>query len=180
MPLARALAHRHRPAMFDREELEAAAYMALVEAAKSFDPAREVRFATYARHHIRFRIRESLGFHWDEAWSGEGGEAPVFHRLAHTAELHGWVIGKQPVPEVGAVLESADEVEGYLRCLPPLHAQACRFLYIQGKSREEAAALLGCSSSYLSRVHRDAIELLVREHGRDLSFAYRVPCATAS
>jgi RNA polymerase sigma factor (sigma-70 family) len=166
--------------MFDREELVAAAYLALVEAAKSFDPAREVSFATYAECHIRHALRASLRFSWDAAWSGAGADAPVVHRLAVTGELHEWVIGKQPVPEVGAAMETTDEVERYLRGLPRLHAQACRFIYIEGKSHEEAAALLGCSKSYLSRVHRDAIARLIQDRGSDPSCADRAPCATAS
>ena len=34
------------------EEFESAALMALVEAAQSFDPARNVKFATFARYRI--------------------------------------------------------------------------------------------------------------------------------
>ncbi|SRR5579883_2379484 len=180
MPLARALARRQRPVAFDREELEAAAYMALVEAAQSFDPTRNVHFATYARHRIRGALRDSLRFRWDAGWSGAGPDAPVFQRLATGSDLRGWVIGKQPVPPTGAALETTEEVEHYLRRLPRVHAQACRFLYIDGKSQDEAAALLGCSKSYLSRLHRDAIDWLIRDLGGDPSSWDRPPCATAS
>ncbi len=53
LPLARSLASR----MKDRfpagdDELQSAAFLALVEAAQHFDPAVGVSFATYARHRI--------------------------------------------------------------------------------------------------------------------------------
>ena len=180
MPLARALARRQRPSFYDPDELEAAAYMALVEAAQSFDPARNVNFATYARYRIRGALRNSLQFLWHAGWSGEGPDAPVFQRLATGSELHGWVIGKQPAPPTGATMERTEEVERYLRRLPRVHAQACRFIYIDGKSQDEAAALLGCSKSYLSRLHRDAIDWLIRDQASDPSAWDRAHCATAS
>ena len=40
----------------ERDEFESAACLALVEAARSFDPTRNIRFATFAR----FRIRGAL------------------------------------------------------------------------------------------------------------------------
>ena len=52
------------------EEFESAAFLALVEAAQSFDSSRNVHFATYARHRIRGALydvyRELIGsdLHW--------------------------------------------------------------------------------------------------------------------
>ena len=37
-------------------------------------------------------------------------------------------------------------------------ASACRLIYLEGRSQEEAAALLGYSKAHLSRLHRDALE----------------------
>jgi hypothetical protein len=104
----------------------------------------------------------------------------VFQRLASCGELHGWVIGKQPMPPTGAALEAIEVVESYLRRLPRVHAQACRFIYIDGKSQDEAAALLGCSKSYLSRLHRDAIDWLIRDQVCGPFESDRARCVTAS
>jgi RNA polymerase sigma factor (sigma-70 family) len=174
------MARRPKVQARDHDELVAAAYMALVEAAQTFNPERNIKFAIYARHRIRGALRETLRFCWLGKWHGEITVAPVFQRTVAGGEEKGWVIGKEPLPPTDAALERTDEVERCLRRLPRLHAQACRFLYIEGKTQEEAAALLGCSKSYLSRVHRDAIDWLIRDHGSDLSCADRVPCATAS
>ena len=180
MPLARALARRQKSLIVEHDELEATAYMALVEAAQSYDPARNVHFATYARHRIRGALRDTLRFCFCGGWRGEVGEAPVFQQLAMYGDLHGWVIGKQPPPLTGAALEAIEVVESYLRRLPRVHAQACRFIYIDGKSQDEAAALLGCSKSYLSRLHRDAIDWLIRDRVCGPSESDRAFCATAS
>jgi DNA-directed RNA polymerase specialized sigma subunit len=59
MPMARALARPLKeayPAL--RDELESAACLALVEAAESYDPARNVRFSTFARHRIWGALRD--------------------------------------------------------------------------------------------------------------------------
>ena len=37
-------------------------------------------------------------------------------------------------------------------------------IYVDGKSQDEAAAVLGCSKSYFSRLHRDAVEWLGRDY----------------
>ena len=42
----------------DPDELRSTAYLALVEAARTFDLSREVNFATFARHRIRGALRD--------------------------------------------------------------------------------------------------------------------------
>src|SRR5207249_269255 len=91
-------------------------------------------------------------------------DPPVFQRLASNGDVHGWVVGKQPAQPVGTDLEAIDIVESRLRRLPRVHALACRMIYVDGKSQEEAAAVLGCSKSYFSRLYRDAVEWLSRDY----------------
>ena len=61
-------------------------------------------------------------------------------------------------------IESPDAVEDWLSHLPRAHAAACRLIYIDGKSQDEAAAEVGCSKSYLSRLHREAVTWLIRKY----------------
>ena len=74
------------------------------------------------------------------------------------------VLGIEPEPPVGTWIESTEAVEFWLRRLPKAHAAACRLIYIHGKSQDEAATEVGCSKSYLSRLHREAINWLIREY----------------
>src|SRR2546429_415660 len=53
LPMAKALAKPLKTSWpLESEEFESAALLALVEAAQSFDPTRNVKFATFARYRI--------------------------------------------------------------------------------------------------------------------------------
>jgi RNA polymerase sigma factor (sigma-70 family) len=165
LPLARALAWRAvRLGTNEREELESAAYMALVEAALTFDPSRKVNFATYARYRIRGAIRDYRRLVLSEGWRGDPAHRPVFETLRGNSEELGRVLGSEPDRPVGAEIESIEAVERWLRRLPRAQAAACRLIYLQGMSQDEAAAFLGCSKSYMSRLHRGAIARLIDEY----------------
>lgn len=63
MPLVRKLAHRlsaKTPASVDSDDLRAAGVLGLIEAIRSFDPGRGVRFATFAAKRIRGEMVELL------------------------------------------------------------------------------------------------------------------------
>jgi RNA polymerase sigma factor (sigma-70 family) len=162
--MAQALAKRfvrHWPS--ENEDLESTAYVALVEAAQTFDPSRKVNFATFARHRIRGALREYRRFVFSLGRRGYRERPPFVVKVPYPAERHGRVLGAEPPPPVGYEIEGAEAVEKWLTRLPRVHAAACRLIYIQGKSQDEAAALLGYSKSYMSRLHRDAITWLIHE-----------------
>jgi RNA polymerase sigma factor (sigma-70 family) len=164
MPLARSLARKGDHSRTIREELEAAAYMALVEAAQSYDPSRNVNFAVFAQYRIKGALRDHRRFLFHDCWNLEAMHLPSFLRLGSNDDPRGWVVGKEAVPPVGRDAELLEAVESVFRRLPPTHAKACRLIYIDGKSQDEAAQALGYSKSYMSRMHRDAIEWLRRDH----------------
>ncbi len=59
LPLARSLARPFKMSWpGSRDEFESAANLALIEAAGSFDPGRNVKFATFARHRIWGALRD--------------------------------------------------------------------------------------------------------------------------
>jgi RNA polymerase sigma factor (sigma-70 family) len=175
LPMADAVVQascRSKP-LIERDELQATAYMALVEAARSFDPTRNVNFATYARFHMTGALQDCERFQFAAGWRGDDRVRPNFQQLGRHAELYGTVIGKQPELPAGALTESIEAVEEWLTRLPIIQAWACRLLYVYGFSVADAAEHLGYSKSYFSRLHKDALAELVKAHkeARELSQA---------
>jgi RNA polymerase sigma factor (sigma-70 family) len=134
--------------------------LALAEAAQSYDPSRNVKFATFARYRIWGALRDVQRGFVTAGWRGDLDNAPTLGSLTYDAEEHGRVLGAEPDDEVGAELEAIDFVEGWLRKLPSRHAAACREIYLNGRTQGEAAKALGCSKSRLSYLHKEAIEIL--------------------
>jgi RNA polymerase sigma factor (sigma-70 family) len=165
VPFARALAKPLRIA-YSRvwDELESAALFALVQAAVTFDPSRNIPFPTYARHRIRGALRDtqrdSGARGWAKRWKFKKPTSQV--PLSPTSEERGLVLNTREDPPIGAALERSEEVERCLRRLPSRHASACRQLYLDGKPRNEVAEELGCSRSRLSVIHREARIMLNR------------------
>jgi RNA polymerase sigma factor (sigma-70 family) len=156
--LAKAFESRQR---IEREELQSTAYMALVQAARTFNPYRKVNFATYARHRIRGALRDYMRFLLSESWRGEETLRPAFQSLFQKAEEHGQVLGITGDEPTGAQIESLEAVEAWLRRLPETHALTCRLIYLGGKTQDEVAHLLGFSTSHVSRMHADALSFLI-------------------
>ena len=102
----------------ESEELESTAYMALVEAAQTFDPQRKVGFATYARHRIRGALRDYQRLLLSAGWRGNRARRPVFQTLGNEAEQHGRVLGIAPDRPVGTLIEATEAVEHWLRGCP--------------------------------------------------------------
>jgi len=164
LPLAESMARSVKPRRdCECEDLQATAYLALVEAARNFDPARKVSFATFARHRIRGALRDYVRFLFSDSWRGTEATRPFFRRLGKNSESHGRVIGVQEEKPVGANIEMLDAVDFWLRSLPRSHALACRLIYISGKSQDEVADLLGFSKPQLSRMHREALSWLIED-----------------
>jgi RNA polymerase sigma factor (sigma-70 family) len=160
LPLARSLAKRMENAWPGaKDEFESAAFLALVQAAQSFDAAHKISFATFARHRIWGALRDLRRDLWSRGCRGNVADSriPRFSRLGKDAEVHGMIIGGEPDEPVGTELENLDTVEHWIRQLPRPHALAFRHIYLDGKTQEETARLVGCSKSYLSRLHRQAM-----------------------
>src|SRR5262249_42190619 len=134
-----------------------AALLALVEAAQSFDPSRNVNFATYARHRIEGALRDARRESLRQAsWPTREKESRP-KRTSQTVQSTFWTLCAAPDAPVGTELEVHDTVREWIRNLPRLQSLACRHIYLEGKTQEEAAALIGCSPPTLSRIHREAL-----------------------
>lgn len=161
LPLARSLAKPFKmswPA--HRDDFESAACVALVESAGTFEPKRNVKFSTFARHRIWGSLRDVQRSLVALGWRCDPKHAPLLTSLPKDPEGKGRVIGADSLPSVGQELEDVEVVEHMLSVLPHRHARACRQVYLHGKSQYEAAEALGCSQSRFSFLHREAISIL--------------------
>jgi RNA polymerase sigma factor (sigma-70 family) len=163
MPMARSLARPLREAWPSvRDEFESAALFALVQAAQSYDPARCVKFGTFARFRIKGALRDVqrrmtlLGLRTEN----EPAETPRLLSMGPKTEEHARPVCAVPRQDELVALEAADAFEALLRKLPERHAEACREMYQNGCSQAEAAERLGCSQSRLSYMHREALAML--------------------
>ena len=115
------------------DEFQSAAYLALVEAAGTFDPGRNVSFATFARHHIQgalIDLRQELLEREDRNRGRIDREQEVERRSSPGCAAGAVAcFATQPV---GAELEATDTVESWIRRLPRLHARALRHIYVDG------------------------------------------------
>jgi RNA polymerase sigma factor (sigma-70 family) len=162
LPMAESLAKAFEDRQkLERDELRSTAYMALVEAARTFDPYRKVNFATFARHRIRGALRDYMRFLLSENWRGSRTVRPSFERLGQNAEEHGRVLGIRGEKPIGTEIESIEALEQWLHRLPPMHALTCRLIYLGRKSQEEVSQLLGWSRGHVSRLHTEALTLLL-------------------
>ena len=168
IPLARAMSRplkRNWPGA--RDEFDSAACLALVEAAGAYDPARNVRFATFARHRVGGALLDVQRRLIALGWRCDVANAPSVLGLARHGELRGRVCMSRADEPIGRELEALEEFEAWMRKLPPRHAAACRAIYRDGMTQTEAARRLGCSQSRLSALHREAISMLAGTWGLD-------------
>lgn len=161
LPLARSLAKPFKMSWpSSRDDFESAACLALVEAAEAFDPERNVKFATFARHRIWGSLRDVQRGLVALGWRCDPKHAPNVGPLPCDPERQGRVLGSEEDAPVGYEIEAMETVEGLFKKLPARHAAACRQIYLHGKSQHEAARSLGCSQSRLSYMHREAMTIL--------------------
>jgi len=161
MPLARSLARRMKPSFPNADdEFQSAAFLALVEAAQSFDSSRGVGFASFARHRIWGALcdlrREII-----KRIQRTGVESElVLMRLAKGYEIGGRLIGVEPDEPVGSDQESLEALQDWIGRLPRLQAQAFRHIYLDGKTQKETAALVGCTKGWLNHIHSEGLRML--------------------
>ena len=143
-----------------KDEFESAACLALVEAARSFDPSRNIQFSTFARFRIRGALVDVGRGLKLPGWEDDPEAAPGVVTLTPFIEEHGQVLIAVAPPEVGSEFDDIDAVEHLLRKLPKKHATVCRMQYLYGKTQSEIAAMLGCSQAEITRLHKKSLELL--------------------
>ncbi len=121
------------------DDLAGSALLALCEAAATFDPARGVKFPTFAALRINGEIRDELRRQGPKGFRSHPDAAPQIGTLTyrHAAEL------LDPAPPVELVAERLDEAQAILDRLCALDRRAVVLLFVEGVSRAVAARLLG-------------------------------------
>lgn len=161
LPLARKLAHPFK-ARFPRmeDEFDSAACLALVEAARLYDPSRNLRFVTFAWQRIRGRLLDAQREMGPRGWASGLEDAPRLVSLTAQNQEDGRMLVAHQADEVGADVDAVDAVEHWLSKLPGQYARTCRLYYLHGKTMSEIAGELGCSPSEVARQHQVSLKLL--------------------
>ncbi len=161
VPLARTLS-RPLKEMWptEKEDFESASCFALVEAAQSFDPSRNVRFATFARFRIVGALMDVQRRIAREGYSKELPNVPRVFRYIPGEYERGVLLMTSPDTPVDEVVASIEQVEHWLDKLPSRHALACREIYLNYRTQGQVATGLGCAKSRVSCLHAEAMGLL--------------------
>ena len=148
MRLAAPWQQRFRPLA---DDLGGSALLALCEAAATFDPARGVKFPTFAALRINGELRDELRRQAPKGFRTRPDDAPQIGPLNyhHAARL------LDNAPPVELVAERLDQAETILARLPALDRRAVVLLFVEGVSRAVAARIL--------RVSRGRIEAALRQ-----------------
>ncbi len=117
-------------------------------------------FATFARYRILGAIRDLERYLFNKAYPRQLPDVARAFRYVPGEEEGGMLMLMSREGEVGADVESADEVENWLAALPPRHAQACREMYVGGLSQTETGRRIGLVKSRVCTLHAEALELL--------------------
>lgn len=171
------------PPGIERADLEGEGYLALVKAAARFDPARGVKFSSYALSLIRGAM---LDFLREEDWAPRSvrekqkrGEPVHIWQLVSLEEYLGAADSDDhdliyrldciadPAKGPGTLVVAADEQERLWQavgCLPKKERFVVEQYYLEGLLLREVAALLGRSESRTHQIRYDAIRRL-REWG---------------
>jgi RNA polymerase sigma factor (sigma-70 family) len=161
LPLARSMAKRFKDNWaFYSDEFESAAYLALVEAAQSYDATKNVKFATYARKRILGELRDVQRGLALPGWTTNLEQAPNVLPLIPEVEERGRVLMAEPDPPVEEGLEAHERLENLMRQLPGRHAAACREIYLGGLSQAETGLALGMSQARICVLHKQSMEML--------------------
>lgn len=154
--LARILARQfHSGRRVDRDELESVAFEALVEAARAYLGIGGAQFPTFARYRI---VGAILDFFRKSGKHRRRQSSTT--RCTLTDEYVGTPVGITPDLPVGAEFDGVDSIEAHFRCMPSSQARACRLIYLEGKSQTEVAEIMDCTKSYISKIHREALDFL--------------------
>lgn len=156
LPMARNLARPFKeqyPDVWD--EFESAACIALVDAARLFEPGRDVKFSTFARRRIWGNLRDVrrervLRTRTERVSSVDGATSIL--SLITEVPTEG--------PPIGAELEAVEAIEEWLRKLPRQHADICRMIYLDEMTRAEIAEVVGFSSSRITYIHLESLAML--------------------
>jgi RNA polymerase sigma factor FliA len=151
------------------EDLEAAGFSAVWEAARRYDPARGASFRTYAYWFVRGRIRDWARRVGQKRCGRHPSRPERIYSLQHLlrprreGDRGGELLGlgadpKQPDPSRGQ--QRRDLLAACLRGCSARERRLLTLYYCEGRTMREVAAALGTSESNVSYRHRDLLARL--------------------
>ncbi len=156
-----------------KDELESAALVALVEAARTFDPGRNVKFSTFLRKRLfgamldtRRQMCQSFArveeADRDDDEHGWLKTKPLSNlNPDEVIDYEGRLVDPASLREDGPLYEVHDFLRTEFRSLPSRHREVMDGIYLRRQTYEELAISLKCSKSRLIAVHRESIDLLI-------------------
>lgn len=147
------------PGGFDREDLRGIGNLALVNAARTFDPQRGAAFSTYAYRCIYLAILGALKREWDQQidivlisqMPDEDEDRPIEEQFA------------DPAPDAGAIVLSRcdrDLLEKAIARLPERQAELIRMIYFEEESVAQVAKAWRISTYAVQTLHMRALRAL--------------------
>ncbi len=181
---------RKYPPNITRAELEGAAELGLVQAARSYDPSRSVSFATFAYYRVRGAIFDEVRRSWQASHpkSGFYNSAPEqFEKVTSHLEMNssceevedytsprsgGYFISLDSVQSerVATATESpasqvlrkeeSEAIQEAIRQLPKRHRTVLWAHYYEDLSLVSIGRRLNLSKSWVSRIHAQALAMV--------------------
>jgi RNA polymerase sigma factor FliA len=181
---------RKYPPNITRADLEGAAELGLVQAARSYDPSRSVSFATFAYYRVRGAIFDEVRKSWhashpkvssDKSVSEESAYAEPYQEAQapweefeeHTSSMgsssflslsssHSERLAATTESPASQVLrkEESEAIQEALRKLPKRHRFVLRAYYYEELSLVNIGKQLNLSKSWVSRIHAQALAMV--------------------
>lgn len=126
------------------DDLHAAARLGMVMAGRTYDPARGLKFITFASWHVRAQVRHEYGRQRRRGFRGGGAEAVRTESLAEALPA-----APPPAPADGGPFGG---LTAAVAALPPREAQVLRWRYLDGLKPGEIAARLGVTRTRVTQI----------------------------
>lgn len=181
MPLALSTARKFATGWkWIQDEMESAALVALVDAARTFDPSRNVHFPTFLRKRLFGALLDTRrqmcqSFARFEPMDMEVDDFADYVRTKSHSNLSpdevldfdARIVGSSEDRDEIPLCEVHDSLRVEFRILPQRHREVMDGIYIQHLSYDDLAVSLQCSKTRLIAVHRESLDMLLNER-RDL------------
>lgn len=159
-----------------RDEMESAALVALVEAARTFDPARNVRFATFLRKRLMGALldtRRSMSQSFarldpDDFYDEDDPNWARTKSLSNLSpdevlDFEERIVGNSESTDEMSLCDVHDSLRVEFLRLPPRHREVMEGVYVQHLSYDELAVSMRCSKPRVAAIHRESLDMLLND-----------------
>lgn len=163
MPLANKLAWKKwkkTPKYVDIEELQSAAYMGLIDAAKKFQEERKVSFGAYARTRIQGAICDYLR---ELSWGRKKTSLVSVSLDAPVDDSKGQSFADFIEEKQRKESETAEFFEEVTKSLPAIGSQILLLYYVNQLSLKEISNVIGVGESRVSQVLSSCRDLIKKK-----------------